>query len=56
MGGFSTGFWADTGELAAINQSQETFSPSMSQELREDYYRGWKKAVRRTLSAAEASD
>ena len=56
MAGLSTGFWANTDELAAINPSQETFSPSMSQELREDFYRGWKEAVRRTLSTAEASD
>ena len=56
MAGLSTGFWANTDELAAINPSQETFSPSMSQELRGGFYRGWKEAVRRTLSTMEASD
>jgi glycerol kinase len=50
MAGLSVGFWEDLDDLAAINPNQETFTPSMSQQLRERYYSGWKEAVRRTLS------
>lgn len=48
MAGISVGFWKkeDISQLAA---GAVTFEPQMEEESRNKLYKGWKKAVKRTL-------
>ena len=48
--GLAVGFWADLGELRAKWTEDHSWQPAMPPELREKGYRGWKKAVDRTLN------
>ncbi|BCB80955.1 hypothetical protein Pflav_073650 [Phytohabitans flavus] len=47
--GLATGFWKSTDELRHNWNESERWSPTWSQERREDGYANWKKAVQRTL-------
>jgi glycerol kinase len=48
--GLATGFWSNTEELRANWNESKRWQPQWSQEQRADGYRGWKKAVERTLN------
>lgn len=50
MAGLAVGFWKDTDELTEIWQPECTFSPTGNPEDYEKLYRGWKKAVERSLA------
>jgi glycerol kinase len=48
--GLATGFWSTTEELRANWNESKRWLPSWTEEQRADGYRGWKKAVERTLN------
>jgi glycerol kinase len=48
--GLAVGFWSDFDELRKNWAEDHTWHPAMSPEIREKGYRGWKKAVDRTLN------
>ena len=45
LAGLAVGFWKDKEEIAEKWQVDRSFTPAMSDELREKKCRGWKKAV-----------
>ncbi len=47
--GLATGFWKDLGELRRNWKADRQWDPRWSEDQRESTYRGWKKAVERTL-------
>lgn len=47
--GLATGFWSDQESLRENWQIAKRWEPRMSEERREELYRGWKKAVERTF-------
>ncbi len=49
LAGLAVGFWANKEELVNSWKLDRRFAPIMPAEKRENYYRGWKKAVERTL-------
>ncbi|QKE83975.1 glycerol kinase GlpK [Arthrobacter sp. NEB 688] len=51
--GLAVGFWADTDELRANWAEDERWEPTWSEDQRRDGYRGWRKAVDRTLDWVE---
>lgn len=48
LAGLATGFW-QKGELAAKWALEQSFQPKMPTEEREKLYKGWQKAVKRTM-------
>lgn len=53
LAGLATGFWKDKDEIAANWNVDRQFKPSMDEEKKEKLYKGWKKAVERSLNWAE---
>jgi glycerol kinase len=51
--GLATGFWKTTEELRANWNESKRWLPQWTDKQREDGYRGWKKAVQRTLDWVE---
>ena len=51
--GLATGFWANTDELRANWAEDRRWEPTWTEEQRAEGYRGWRKAVERTLDWAE---
>jgi len=51
--GLATGFWDDLETLRKNWQVAQTWTPRMDAETRSGLYRGWKKAVTRTLDWVE---
>jgi len=51
--GLATGFWSDLEELSKHRNVDRTWEPAMGITEREEGYRGWKKAVERTLNWVE---
>ena len=51
--GLATGFWANTDELRANWAEDRRWEPAWSEEQRAEGYRGWRKAVERTLDWVE---
>jgi glycerol kinase len=47
--GLAVGFWSSTDELRENWHEDRRWEPQWSEERREEGYRGWKKAVERTL-------
>ena len=47
--GLAVGFWSTTDELRENWNEDKRWTPEWSDEQREDGYKGWKKAVERTL-------
>jgi glycerol kinase len=47
--GLAVGYWRDTDELAANWQEDTRWLPRWTDEQRAEGYRGWRKAVERTL-------
>lgn len=50
LGGVAVGFWSDYDHLPHDQNLYELFQPTMSEELREGNYAGWKKAVHSIVS------
>ncbi|WP_018648913.1 MULTISPECIES: glycerol kinase GlpK [unclassified Thioalkalivibrio] len=55
LAGLAVGFWSRD-ELAQKNQLDRVFEPQMDAATRDRYYRGWKKAVKRTMGWAREED
>ncbi len=51
--GLAVGFWAGTDELRANWAEDRRWEPTWDEEQRADGYRGWHKAVERTLGWVE---
>ena len=51
--GLAVGFWKDPEELRKNWNEAKRWSPKWSEEQRQDGYRGWQKAVTRTLDWVE---
>jgi glycerol kinase len=47
--GMAVGVWKDTDELRSKWQEDRQWDPQSSKDLRDERYRGWKKAIERTL-------
>jgi len=54
LAGLAVGFWRDVEELKASWRLDQRFKPDMSVERRTKLYKGWQKAVLRTLDWDEA--
>ena len=54
MGGLAVGLWSGLEEVAALRTAGPTYLPVMEPSRRDALYRGWRQAVRRTLSAGFA--
>ncbi|WP_164668127.1 glycerol kinase GlpK [Virgibacillus doumboii] len=46
LAGLAVGFWKSKEEIAEQWKMDRTFEPDLSEEEREEYYDGWKKAVK----------
>ena len=55
LAGIAVGYWKKE-ELAAKWQLQERFEPQMEEEERSTLYRGWQKAVKRTMDWERTED
>jgi glycerol kinase len=51
--GYAVGFWDDIESLRQNWQVDRVWQPQMGEDQREELYRGWKKAVERTLNWVE---
>jgi len=49
LAGLAVGYWKDQNELLDKWQLDRRFTPNMSEEVRAKNYKGWKKAVSRSL-------
>ena len=49
LAGLAVGFWKGKEELVNTWKLDQRFTPTMADEKREKYYKGWQKAVKRTL-------
>lgn len=47
LAGLAAGFWKDTAEISEKWRASVVYEPSMSEDRREELYRGWKRAVER---------
>ena len=50
LAGLAVGFWKDFDEIKKVWNTDKVFVPNMSDEVREEKMKGWKKAVSRTLN------
>ena len=53
LAGLAVDFWKDTEEISTKWNVDRVFNPEMNEEDREKIYRGWKKAVNRSLAWEE---
>ena len=53
LAGLAVGFWKDTSDVARNWALDREFTPEMDPSESERLYRGWKKAVSRSLDFAE---
>ena len=51
--GLAVGFWKNTEELRQHWHEDQRWDPQWSEEQRTEGYKGWKKAVERTLNWVE---
>ena len=50
MAGLAVGFWASREEIGALRAADTIFDCKMEEDTRAILYKGWKEAIRRTLS------
>lgn len=50
IGGLGVGFWSSQEDILTRQKTYRIYQPSMSTQVREEYYAGWKKAVASALS------
>jgi len=53
LAGLATGFWQSKEELKQLKEYDGYFTPSMEEEKREKLFKGWQKAVGRSLNWSE---
>lgn len=53
LAGLGVGFWKNREEISTMWKMDRIFEPKMDKGQREELYRGWKKAVERSLRWAE---
>ena len=46
LAGLATGYWSDLGDIKSHWAVEQTFTPSISQELRDEKVKGWHRAVK----------
>jgi glycerol kinase len=51
--GLAVGFWKDEQELRTHWKADRVWRPQMKEEIREELYRGWRKAIQRSLDWVE---
>jgi len=51
LAGLATGYWKNTGQIKKRRRTDKVFLPKMRAQKRELLYKGWREAVRRTLSS-----
>ncbi|GAI10988.1 unnamed protein product, partial [marine sediment metagenome] len=56
LAGLAIGFWKDKAEIAAKWKVNKEFSPNMDEKIKENLYKGWKKAVNRSLNWEEKEE
>lgn len=49
LAGLAVGYWKDKDDIASKWQIDRTFKPEMGEDIKENLYKGWKKAVERAL-------
>jgi len=54
LAGLAVGFWKDQDEVASAWKIDRTFEPMMDADVRSKLYKGWQKAVTRSLGWEEA--
>ncbi len=54
LAGLAVGFWKDQDEVASAWRIDRTFEPMMDPDVRAKLYKGWQKAVERSLGWEEA--
>lgn len=52
LAGLAVGYWKDKEEISKLWYKGEEFTPSISKNLRNQYYKKWKKAIERSKSWA----
>ena len=50
LSGLAIGFWKDKAEIAAKWKVDKEFSPNIDEKIKERLYKGWEKAVNRSLN------
>jgi len=53
LAGLAVGFWKDQSVLISDEGIDQVFTPKMPKSKRIEYYKGWKKAVKRSLKWEE---
>jgi glycerol kinase len=56
LSGLAVGFWKDKAEIATKWKIDKEFSPNMDEKTKETLYKGWKKAVSRSLNWEKKED
>jgi glycerol kinase len=56
LSGLAVGYWNDKEEIAKNWKVDREFSPNMDEKTKEKLYKGWKKAVSRSLNWEEKED
>jgi glycerol kinase len=54
--GLAVGVWKDLDEIKALWAVAKTFEPNMSEAVRQENLKGWKKAITKSLDWVEVSD
>jgi len=50
LSGLAAGYWKDRAEIAAKWKVDKEFSPNIDEKIKERLYKGWEKAVNRSLN------
>lgn len=50
LAGLAVGYWENQDEIARQWNQEKDFQPSMTEEVRNELYKGWKKAVNATMA------
>ena len=53
LAGLAIGFWQSRDELADATRAERVFEPQLAAAERDRLYRGWRRAVERSLAWAE---
>jgi glycerol kinase len=56
LSGLAIGFWKDKAEIASKWKADREFIPNMDEKTKEKLYKGWKKAVSRSLKWEEKEE
>jgi glycerol kinase len=56
LSGLAVGYWKDKAEIASKWKTDREFIPNMDEKIKERLYKGWKKAVSRSLKWEEKEE